>query len=346
MTGRRILLLIFGAAVLLGSAGAYLALRWWQAPLALPEAGLRIRLDAGESLGHLSSRLARAGVLRRPRLLNIAARIGGVDQQLRRGEYQLPAGSSPADLLALLRSGEVVRYRVTLPEGITLAQALQRLQSAPALRLHLVGPGDRRLLALVAPHADPEGLFLPETYQYRRGDSDLDVLAQAHGLMRTLLAELWASRRPDLPYDSPYEALVLASIVERETGVAAERARIAGVFLRRLQRGMRLQTDPAVIYGLGAAFDGNLTRAHLRDPGNRYNTYRHRGLPPTPIALPGRAALRAAFDPAPGEALYFVARGDGSHHFSRTLEEHQRAVREYQLKRRDGYRSAPLESER
>ena len=202
------------------------------------------------------------------------------------------------------------------------------------------------MLALIAPYSDGEGLFLPDTYQYQRGDSDLDVLTQAYRLMQSHLTDLWETRRRDLLLASPYEALILASIVERETGVARERARIAGVFLRRLQRGMRLQTDPSVIYGLGAEFDGNLTRRQLRDSANPYNTYRHDGLPPTPIALPGRAALRAVFEPADGSALYFVARGDGSHAFSDTLAAHQKAVREFQLQRRADYRSSPRGAER
>ncbi|WP_269473252.1 endolytic transglycosylase MltG [Kineobactrum salinum] len=186
-----------------------------------------------------------------------------------------------------------------------------------------------------------EGLFLPETYRFERGTSDLDILARAHRAMLAALTEEWELRAPDLPYETPYEALIMASIIERETGVPDERQQIAGVFVRRLQRGMRLQTDPTTIYGLGTAFDGNLVRSHLRDGDNIYNTYRHHGLPPTPIALPGRAALHAALQPAEGDSLYFVARGDGSHEFNSTLEGHERAVRKYQLERRENYRSRP-----
>jgi UPF0755 protein len=179
----------------------------------------------------------------------------------------------------------------------------------------------------------PEGRFLPETYHYTRGLTDLDVLRRTYTAMQTALEAAWRKRAADVPLKTPYEALILASIVEKETGVAAERPQIAGVFARRLRLGMLLQTDPTVIYGLGSAFDGNLTRRHLETP-TPYNTYTTAGLPPTPIALPGRDALEAAVNPAPGEALYFVAKGDGSHHFSATLAEHNRAVARYQLGRR------------
>jgi UPF0755 protein len=186
-----------------------------------------------------------------------------------------------------------------------------------------------------------EGFFLPETWSYIRGDSDLDILRRSHVAMNELLADLWASRSEDSVLVSPYAALILASIVEKETGVAGERAQIAGVFLRRLEKGMRLQTDPTVIYGLGDDYDGDLKRRHLRDTTNPYNTYAIKGLPPTPIALPGEAALRAVFSPDDNASLYFVAKGDGSHAFSATLKEHEENVRRYQLTRRGDYRSSP-----
>lgn len=337
----RLLLLAAGLTTLLLVAATVGVSRWWHAPLALPNNGMRLVVDRGESLGAISRRLSADGLLQHPGLLNAVARFTGADQQIRSGEFFLSSDTSPQQLLRLLQSSDTVRYHVTLPEGITLAMAIDRLSSAPGLELELSGPEDARLLALAEPHAVAEGLFLPETYQYQRGDSDFSVLEQAHRMMRETLDALWKARSPAVPYAQPYDALIMASLVERETGVVEERARIAGVFVRRLLRGMRLQTDPAVIYGLGAGFDGNLTRAHLRDDSNPYNTYRHDGLPPSPIALPGRAALAAALDPAEDEALYFVARGDGTHAFSRTLEEHQRAVRRYQLQRRHDYRSAP-----
>ena len=200
---------------------------------------------------------------------------------------------------------------------------------------------DPRLLALVAPHSTAEGWFFPDTYSYVRNDCDIDILRQAHLRMQGMLAAAWQTRDEKLPYQDAYQVLTMASIVEKETGLAAEREQIAGVFVRRLQKRMRLQTDPTVIYGLGPEYQGNLQRKHLRDSSNLYNTYRHHGLPPGPIALAGEAALRAATQPAPGSALYFVARGDGSHVFSDTLEQHEKAVRNYQLNRRKDYRSSP-----
>lgn len=334
--------LALGLAALLAAA---LLLFWvdrrLEAPLPLPADGALFVVAQGESLAAISRRLQASGWLPQPWLLRAWGRFSGDDARIRHGEYRLSPGLSVRDLLALLASGRVVQYQVTLPEGITLAQALQRLAAAPALTAVLSGPEDPALLELVAPYTAAEGLFLPETWRYERGDSDLQVLARAHRALVDELARAWAGRDEGLPLESPYQALILASIIERETGVPAEREEIAGVFVRRLQRGMRLQTDPTIIYGLGEGFDGNLRRSHLEDAGNRYNTYRHHGLPPTPIALPGRAAIRAALQPAAGESLYFVARGDGSHVFSNTLEAHRRAVRKYQLTRREDYRSSP-----
>ena len=186
----------------------------------------------------------------------------------------------------------------------------------------------------------PEGRFFPDTYRYVRGMSDSDLLRQAHEKLTRVLDEEWQQRAEGLPYREPYQALIMASLVEKETGAAHERGEIAGVFIRRLRLGMLLQTDPTVIYGLGERYTGNLTRAHLREP-TPYNTYTNPGLPPTPIAMVGREAIRAALNPRAGDSLYFVARGDGTHVFSRSLDEHNRAVREYQLKRRADYRSSP-----
>ena len=333
---------VFALVLALAAPGAALWLHdWWQAPLNVPEQGLIVQIASGDTLGRLSARLSEQGVIRYPRLFNWAGRLSGADQRIRRGEYRLAPGLSAAELLALLQSGATVRYLVTLPEGIRLAEAVEILGRSEGLAPVLSGPDDGRLLQVVGERATAEGFFLPETYQYERGDSDLDVLFEAHRLMRGALDAAWSRRAPGLPYANPYEALIMASIIEKETGLASERPLIGGVFIRRLQRRMRLQTDPTVIYGLGADFDGNLRREHLRDAANPYNSYRHRGLPPGPIALPGREALMAAVQPAPGDSLYFVARGDGSHEFSATLEAHEAAVRRYQLNRRADYRSAP-----
>ena len=310
-------------------------------PLAIPSDGAQLIVKPGDSLGSVLAQLQRAGWLEYPRPIALWAKWQSMDRGLHVGEYAISPGMSAASLLAMLNRGEVVRYALTLPEGITLAQALTRIQTADGVEATLNGPQDPRLLQLVAPSESAEGWFLPETYQYTRGDTDYEILVRAHELMRQALDQAWADRAPNLPLTSPYEALILASIVERETSVASERPEIAGVFSRRLQRGMRLQTDPTVIYGLGSAYDGNLTRQHLRDDANPWNTYRIQGLPPTPIALPGVAALEAAVHPLPGESLYFVARGDGYHAFASTLEEHNANVKRYQLVRSRDYRSTP-----
>jgi UPF0755 protein len=343
MLGRIAIRLLTGVVVL----GLVLALGllWirvqWQEPVALPEGGYHLEISAGDSLTTVSRRLEQEGVIRSALLLNLYGRYTGLDSRLHRGEYHFEGRLTAEDILGRLARGDVVSYQVTLPEGITLERAMQILAQAPALQPVLDGPQDARLLALAPGRRSPEGLFLPETYRYVRGESDWDILQRAHAALNSALNALWEERRAELPYAEPYDAVIMASIIERETAVPEERRDIAGVFVRRLERGMRLQTDPTVIYGLGREFDGNLTRAHLRDVGNPFNTYRHDGLPPTPIALPGVPALLAALDPAPGSALYFVARGDGSHVFSDTLEAHREAVRTYQLNRRADYRSTP-----
>jgi UPF0755 protein len=296
---------------------------------------------SGDSLRAIAAELHAAGVLEHPLLLRAYGRWTGLDQQIKRGEYRLPAPLTARQLLHMLVDGNVISYQVTLPEGITLQQALAMLSKAEALENEVRGIADERLRALAGDRPSAEGLFLPESYRYERGDSDWDILQRAHAALNRVLAQAWQQRADNLPYESPYEALIMASIIERETGVPEERREIAGVFVRRLQRRMRLQTDPTIIYGLGDTFDGNLRRVHLNDPNNIYNTYRHHGLPPTPIALPGKAAIEAALNPAGGDSLFFVARGDGSHTFSSNLADHERAVRQYQLQRRADYRSSP-----
>ncbi|PLW68912.1 endolytic transglycosylase MltG [Pseudohalioglobus lutimaris] len=313
----------------------------WQLPLNIPQDGYRLSIGPGESLRSVAGRLRQEGIYADDWLLRAYARQTGADQQIKRGEYLLKPGTTPVTLLDLLTSGNVIRYQVTLPEGITLARAIMILSEEGALEHELSGPEDARIRQLVAPFSSGEGWFFPDTYQFERGASDWQILQRAHAVMTEVLEQEWQQRADNLPYQSPYEALIMASIVERETGMPQERGQIAGVFVRRLQRNMRLQTDPTIIYGLGEEFDGNLRRVHLRDESNPFNTYRHSGLPPTPIALPGRAAIHAALQPEDGKTLFFVARGDGGHYFSETLAEHERAVRKYQLQRRQDYRSAP-----
>lgn len=257
------------------------------------------------------------------------------------GEYALTPGMTLTDLVEKWRTGDMIQHRITLVEGWSFSRLRRTLADNPDLEQQTREWGDQRLMEeLGYPGVHPEGRFYPDTYQFVRGQSDLDILRQSAKKLEQVLAEEWEQRADNLPYKSPDQALTMASIVEKETGMASERAAIAGVFVRRLQRGMLLQTDPTVIYGMGDAYQGRITRADLRRP-TPYNTYVIAGLPPTPIAMAGRAAIHAALHPAEGDSLYFVAKGDGSHQFSRTLQEHNRAVRQYQLKRRADYRSSP-----
>lgn len=260
----------------------------------------------------------------------LARRMDAVSR-IQVGEYALDAGATPADILGKLRRGEVIRRRFTIVEGRAWRELRARLAAETVLHDDISDRSDAEVMALLdRPDLVPEGRFLPETYTYVRGDSASDVLRQAMVAMDRALGDAWAGRADGLPLESPEELLVLASIIEKETGQAGERPQIAGVFTRRLRIGMRLQTDPTVIYGLGSGFDGNLRRRDL-EADTPWNTYTRAGLPPTPIAMPGVAALRAAANPADGDTLYFVARGDGSHHFSATYTEHRRAVQRYQL---------------
>lgn len=323
------------AALLVLGALAAGAAGWWAwrsldqpGPAAAP---VVIEVPAGASLARIAQRLEEAGVVEHALLFEWYGRATGQAGKVRAGEYLFPAHSTPRETMARLVSGEVVLHAFTIVEGWTFRQLRAALAGHESISPQLAEVPDAEVMArLNKPDMAPEGWFLPETYRFPRGTTDLELLRMAHAAMERALAETWATRADDLPLESPYEALVLASIIEKETGLADERREIAGVFARRLKRGMRLQTDPTVIYGLGPEFDGNLRRADLR-ADTPYNTYTRHGLPPTPIALPGRAALAAAVNPADGEALFFVATGrpDGSHYFSTTLEEHNRAVARY-----------------
>lgn len=264
------------------------------------------------------------------RVLAEQLRVAG---RLHAGEYALTAGMTPRDLLLNMAAGRVLQRNFTIVDGWNFRELRQALAKADKLRQDGAALDDAALMARIgAPGEMPEGRFLPETYAYVKGDSDLDILRRAHAAMAKLLDAAWARRDKDLPLASPYEALILASIVEKETGRADERARIAGVFVRRLQNHMLLQTDPTVIYGMGEAYAGNIHKSDLTTD-TPYNTYTRTGLPPTPIAMPGKPAIEAALHPVQGTELYFVSRGDGSHVFSTTLDEHNRNVACYQLKR-------------
>jgi len=341
---QRVVVVLLVITVLVAFAVGELRNRW-AAPLMIPEQGFILRVAQGDSLQTVVDSMNTAGILTCPKLVILYGRWTGLDQQIKPGEYFLPINSTAQSMLMQLQSGDVITYQVTLPEGITLAMAMDILKQEKKLEITLEGPTDSRLLEMMKPYSSPEGLFFPDTYHYVYGDSDWSILQRAHSTMNAVLKEEWAQRASSLPYESPYEAVIMASIIERETGLPEERQQISGVFVRRLQRGMLLQTDPTVIYGLGVEFDGNLQREHLSDDNNSYNTYRRTGLPPTPIALPGRSAIHAALHPDAESSLYFVARGDGGHVFSNTLTEHNRAVRKYQLQRRKGYTSSPLKSQ-
>ncbi|MEJ2521660.1 MAG: endolytic transglycosylase MltG [Gammaproteobacteria bacterium] len=337
---RRVILLFAGVVLLAGllaAGAAWWGLRWLDMP-GPADADVRVEIPPGSSLGAVAARLESAGAVDDARLFRWYGQLSGTAPRVRAGEYDIPAGSTPRAIMALLVSGDVVMHSVTIVEGWTFREMRNVLETHPALRAEAAGleAGDI-MERLGRPGVPPEGWFLPETYRFPRGTSDLEIMALAHDAMETALETAWAARDADVPLETPYEALILASIVEKETGLPSERARVAGVFTRRLKMGMRLQTDPTVIYGLGESFDGNLRRRDL-ETDNPYNTYTRAGLPPTPIALPGRAALEAATRPAEGDALYFVAtgKGDGSHYFSATLEEHNEAVRRYLRRLREG----------
>jgi UPF0755 protein len=265
-----------------------------------------------------------------PVLFEILARATGKSAKIKAGSYEMKPGTTPAVLIDQLVRGEFAQESIAIIEGWTFKQMRLAIASNKGLKQETASLTEKELLAKVAPeHSKAEGLFFPDTYRFAKGSSDLQVYKQAYALMMKRLNEEWAQRDPDLPYRSPYEALIMASIVEKETGTEADRKLVAGVFVNRLKKGMLLQTDPTVIYGIGDRFDGDIRRRDLVTD-TPYNTYTRAGLPPTPIALPGRASLAAALRPAKTDVLYFVARGDGSSQFSKTLQEHNRAVDKYQ----------------
>nr|WP_280639824.1 endolytic transglycosylase MltG [Pseudomonas sp. RGM2987] len=286
-------------------------------------------------------RLEADGLIKDAFWLRVYWRFNLADQPLHSGEYRMVPGMTMEGLIGVWKRGEVVQYTVTLVEGWNFRQVRAALAKDEKLQQTLTGLSDSQVMERLG-HSGifPEGRFFPDTYRFVRGTSDVDLLKKAYDRLEDVLAKEWAQRADDAPYTQPYQALIMASLVEKETGVPQERAQIAGVFVRRMRQGMLLQTDPTVIYGLGERYTGKLTRAHLKED-NPYNTYLIPGLPPTPIAMVGREAIHAALNPAAGNSLYFVARGDGSHVFSDDLEAHNNAVREFQLKRRADYRSSP-----
>lgn len=291
-----------------------------------------LQFERGMRLADLARELKASGASPAPYWhWRVLAQRMQVAQRLQAGEYAIAPGALPGDLLQAIANGRVLQYRYTLVEGTRFRDMRSALAAIAELQQTIGGLNDAEVLVRIgATEGHPEGLFLPDTYFFPRGFSDIDLLKRAYWAQKRTLEEAWTARQPDLPLSNAYEALILASIIEKETGRAVERPEIAGVFVNRLRQGWRLQTDPTVIYGLGEAFDGNLRKVDLQTD-TIYNTYTRFGLPPTPIAMPGRAAIEAATSPRATEAMFFVSRGDGSHVFSRTLDEHNRAVRRYQL---------------
>tara|TARA_R110001599_G_scaffold65833_1_gene185681 strand:+ start:860 stop:1891 length:1032 start_codon:yes stop_codon:yes gene_type:complete len=309
------------------------------APVALTSVET-FEVRSGDSSHSLGDELSKKGLIAYPFLTRVASKLNP-EWVPKVGKYAIQPEMNLLDIMALFDSGQSIFYSITLLEGKTTQDFLSAMKVRGNITMTLLDSSNEEIvekLGLEIGH--PEGQFFANTYRYHEGDTDASILKHAHELMTQTLTNLWKDKAPDLPYKSAYEALIMASIIEKETGVPDERPLIAQVFISRLKKGMRLQTDPTVIYGLGDSFKGNLTRKGLQD-SSPYNTYRFYGLPPTPIANVGREAIEAALNPEQTKALYFVAKGDGTHAFSNTLIEHNQAVRQYQFKRREDYRSTP-----
>jgi UPF0755 protein len=304
--------------------------QWLRSPLPLAAPSVELSIEPGTNPAEVARAWVAAGVQVDARFLYQWFKWSGQAKQIRAGSYEVHAGVTPRALLDKMVRGDQILEQLRLIEGWSWRQVRAALAAAPQLKPKTASMSDADIMAALGePGVAPEGRFFPDTYAYSRGVSDLTVLRRAHEAMKKRLAEAWSLRKPELPLKSADAALILASIVEKETGTPADRSRVAAVFVNRLRIGMPLQTDPTVIYGLGEAFDGNLRKRDLL-ADTPFNTYTRGGLPPTPIAMPGAASLQAALNPAPVKALYFVARGDGSSEFSDDLAAHNRAVNKYQ----------------
>lgn len=327
MTFLKKILIGSGVLALVSAAGFAL---WANTDIGSAEKPIEFSIKPGSGLISTTQQIAEAGVPVQPTLLALLARIVGQSQRLKAGNYALKPGTTPRMLISQLARGEFAQESLVIIEGWTFKQMRRAIADHPALKHDTAAMTEQELLAKIAPEYKlAEGLFFPDTYLFAKGASDLQIFKQANATMTTRLNDAWAVRDPSLPYKNPYEALVMASIVEKETGKQADRDMIAGVFVNRLKNGMMLQTDPTVIYGMGESFQGNIRKRDLL-ADTPYNTYKHSGLPPTPIALPGAASLAAALNPAKTDALYFVAKGGGSSQFSSNLDDHNRAVNMYQ----------------
>jgi UPF0755 protein len=327
---RRVRFAAFAAVAVLAAAVLAFVLR----PLEPPRLPFDFTVKSGASLKSVTRQLSEEGLLPEPYGLWLLARVLGRASQLQAGTYRLERAVTPIELLDKLASGDVLPIEVAFVEGTTFRQWMGTLAKHPHVKMTLAGRTEAEIRAALGVEEPAlEGLFFPDTYRFVPGASDAEILRRAYAAMKKRLALAWEGRAPDLPVSTPYEALILASIIEKETGQRGERPVVASVFANRLRIGMRLQTDPTVIYGLGTAFDGNLRKRDLVTD-TPFNTYTREGLPPTPIAMPGAASIEAALHPESTPFLYFVGRGDGTHQFSRSLEEHNRAVARYQLGKR------------
>lgn len=318
------------ALIVLGMSTAGWVLYFANTPVHLPQSPYEFTLKHGSSLRTIAKQFSAEGLIPEPWSFIVLAKILGKEGDIKAGNYQLDRELTPFQLVQKITKGDVSQSEIVFIEGWNFSQMRKALDEHPAIRHDTTDLSDRELLnRLGVQEESAEGLFFPDTYYFSNGMSDLSVLKRAYQIMEQRLADAWRERRPNLPYSTPYEALIMASIVEKETGRSGERPMIAAVFINRLRTGMRLQTDPTVIYGLGETFDGNL---HKRDltTDNAYNTYTRSGLPPGPISMPGWASLNAALHPGATSALYFVSRGDGTHQFSSSLTEHNQAVARYQ----------------
>lgn len=296
-----------------------------------PEKDLIFEVERGSNFRAILKKLREAGVVNRPAHWLVLAKLRGDDSRIQAGVYALSTADSPWQVLNRITRGQSLEFSLTIPEGWTALEMLKAVQAHPYIKATLPLDDPAQWMSAVgASHDHPEGWFFPDTYRFKAGSTDVEFLKRSHQKMTSVLAKAWMGRAENLPIDTPYEALILASIVEKESAKPSERPLIAGVFTQRLRRGMRLETDPTVIYGIGARYDGNIRRRDLRTD-TPYNTYTRAGLPPTPIALPGAEAIRAAVRPAKTDALFFVSRGDGSHVFSRSYAAHRRAVIKHQL---------------
>lgn len=334
-------LILLGSSILFG---------WfWQSynrfistPAAFSQPRIDFTIQSGTSLSGIANALAERGIISDPSLFLWMLRFDSLDTKIKAGEYVLRSGMTPRAIALSFVSGKVKQYPFTLVEGWRFKQLMVALNANSNIKHELKGKTPEQIMASLGhPGEHPEGRFLPDTYHFPARSTDTMFLKRAYDAMKKVLNEQWQNRQADLAIKSPYEALILASIVEKETGVASERKQIAGVFMRRLKKNMRLQTDPTVIYGMGDSYTGNLQKKDLKKD-TPYNTYRRSGLPPTPIAMPGKAAINAVLHPEESEMLYFVAKGDGSHFFSSTIDAHNEAVKKFQInQRKTHYRSSP-----